>query len=133
MGKRKKNYPPEVVAAFVAALERIQEVTGTRTQVQLAEALKVRQSSISDAKRRHSIPDGWLVKLLRSHQAMPDWILTGTGPKHLFEAVPAVVVCIENKLDALDRALQHRTNEIQVALDMADITVAEFNASSFTM
>lgn len=36
--------------------KRIQAVTRTRTQTALAEILEIRQSSISDAKRRQSVP-----------------------------------------------------------------------------
>ena len=37
-------------------IERIKAVTHTRTQTALAEILEIRQSSISDAKRRQSVP-----------------------------------------------------------------------------
>ncbi|MCC8193211.1 MAG: hypothetical protein LIP28_00995 [Deltaproteobacteria bacterium] len=43
----------------------------------------MRQSSISDAKRRKSIPAEWLLKLLRHDQSNPDWILTGQGARYL--------------------------------------------------
>lgn len=65
------------------ALARIYAETGTSTQVGLAEVLQIRQSSISDAKRRASIPDGWLVKLIELYNLNPDWIRTGMGPKYL--------------------------------------------------
>lgn len=69
--------------AFVATMARIKEISGATTQVQLADVLDIRQSSISDAKRRQTIPDGWLVKLLRSHGVLPDWVLTGQGQQYL--------------------------------------------------
>jgi len=50
-----------------------------RTQVLLAEILGIRQSSISDAKRRGTIPAEWLVKLQRGYGLNPDWIEFGTG------------------------------------------------------
>lgn len=81
MPKRKTEITPERVAAFEAAMERIKDVTGARTQVQLAEALDIRQSSISDAKRRASIPAEWLLKIQRSHNVFADWLLTGDGPR----------------------------------------------------
>lgn len=37
-------------------ITRIQAVTRTRTQNELAEILAIRQSSIADAKRRQSVP-----------------------------------------------------------------------------
>lgn len=69
--------------SFPDAYARIQEVTGCRTQVELCQRLAIRQSSISDAKRRASIPAGWLIALLRLYAVSPDWILTGTGGRYL--------------------------------------------------
>ncbi len=79
------------------ALDRIFEAAGCRTQVELAEFLGIRQSSISDAKKRGAIPAEWLIKLLRENQINPDWILTGEGPRVLqpaeyVEAVKPLVV-----------------------------------------
>lgn len=68
---------------FEKVMERIREVTSTRTQVQLAERLGVRQSSISDAKRRGTVPPAWLLTLQRQLRVNPDWLLTGTGPRYL--------------------------------------------------
>ena len=48
---------------FTEIYERIKLVTNCRTQVELAELLNIRQSSISDAKRRDSVPGDWYMKL----------------------------------------------------------------------
>lgn len=64
---------------FEEAMDRVKEVTGCRTQVQLAEVLDVRQSSISDAKRRHSIPAAWLILLLAKYNVNPLWITNGAA------------------------------------------------------
>lgn len=87
---------PRYKAAFVAAsdedlkpadaMNRISEATGARTQEALAELLGIRQSSISDAKRRGAIPDSWLMTLLRRYHLNPIWLLTGTGAKYLAPA-----------------------------------------------
>lgn len=45
---------------FQDAYERILQATGLRTQSEVAALLGVKQSSISDAKRRKHIPDPWL-------------------------------------------------------------------------
>jgi phage repressor protein C with HTH and peptisase S24 domain len=68
---------------FDEAMERIKKATGARTQVQLAEVLDVRQSSISDAKRRCSVPAEWFLKLYRSHGLDPDWLSDGVEPVYL--------------------------------------------------
>lgn len=66
-----------------SAIFRVFEATGCHTQMELAELLGIRQSSISDAKRRNSVPADWLVKLLKLKGINPDWIETGLGPSHL--------------------------------------------------
>ncbi len=70
---------------FEAAVARIHAIAGTRTQVELATLLGVRQSSISDAKRRASVPASWLVTLYGLRQANPTWITTGQGRPYLTE------------------------------------------------
>jgi Bacteriophage CI repressor helix-turn-helix domain. len=57
---------------FAEIYERIKLATNSRTQVELAEVLDIRQSSISDAKRRNSVPGDWF---------MPRWARRGPLPK----------------------------------------------------
>ena len=73
------------------ALSRVFEIAGCRTQLELAAVLGIRQSSISDAKRRNSVPAEWLVTLLRLCDANPDWVLTGKGPKYLMRCADSDV------------------------------------------
>ena len=68
---------------FEAQLARIYEVAGCRTQVELANVLDIAQSSVSDAKRRGTIPSDWLVKLLDLRGVNPCWLKNGTGVKFL--------------------------------------------------
>ncbi len=70
-------------AEYAAALDRIKEATGCRTQVELSACLGIRQSSVSDAGRRHNIPAAWLLALLEKYGLAPGWILTGQGPRYL--------------------------------------------------
>lgn len=70
---------------FELAMERIQAISGCRTQTELANVLGIKQSSISDAKRRRTIPDGWLVKLFRHYGANPSWILGEAEHPYLVE------------------------------------------------
>jgi len=88
MPKKKTPISAQVRAEFEATLGRLQEVTGCKTQVQLAEYLDIRQSSISDAKRRASIPSDWLLRVWRKTQVSPDWILYGNACGHKL-AVPS--------------------------------------------
>jgi hypothetical protein len=126
MPKKKSNTSPEARAAHEAAMGRIKQITGCRTQVQLADALEVRQSSISDAKRRASIPPEWLLKIQRAHQVHADWILTGLGPKFLGDALPATVTRVEAKLNDLACTLDETISGITDALRMARMTADEF-------
>ncbi|MDL2210686.1 helix-turn-helix domain-containing protein [Desulfovibrio sp. OttesenSCG-928-O18] len=68
---------------FEEIFERIKLATRTRTQIELANVLEIRQSSISDAKRRNSIPSDWCIKLFERFGLNPDWIKKGTGPMYL--------------------------------------------------
>ncbi len=70
---------------FDEAFERIKKATGMRTQVEIAKLLDIRQSSISDAKRRQSIPDSWLIKLYQIYNLNPSWLLHGELPQFLGE------------------------------------------------
>lgn len=68
---------------FDEIFERIKQATKTRTQVELAEVLDIRQSSISDAKRRNSVPSDWYIKLFEQFGLNPDWLKKGSGPMYL--------------------------------------------------
>jgi phage repressor protein C with HTH and peptisase S24 domain len=70
---------------FDDAFDRIKKSTGMRTQVEIAKMLDIRQSSISDAKRRQSIPDSWLIKLYQIYNLNPNWIIDGEDPQFLGE------------------------------------------------
>ena len=68
---------------FMEIYRRMQLATNTRTQSELAKILEVRQSSISDAKRRDTIPSGWYMTLFEKFGLSQDWLRYGTGPMYL--------------------------------------------------
>lgn len=68
---------------FEDVYARILAVTNCQTQVELAEVLGIRQSSVSDAKRRGTVPAEWLITLLQLFGVNPDWILTGQAARFL--------------------------------------------------
>lgn len=78
---------------FAAAYARMLEVTGCRTQDDLAKYFGIRQCSISDAKRRGAVPPDWRLALLEKKSINPAWILTGQGEKYLVASsgAPAVL------------------------------------------
>lgn len=75
-------------AGFDAQMERVRFITGVRTQVELANFLGIRQSSVSDAKRRGKIPSDWLITIMRAKNVNPEWVLTGKGAHYLAEQLP---------------------------------------------
>ncbi|MDL2314263.1 helix-turn-helix domain-containing protein [Desulfovibrio sp. OttesenSCG-928-C14] len=68
---------------FDEVFERIKLATNTRTQMELAKVLDIRQSSISDAKRRNSVPADWYLKLFESFGLNPAWLKSASGPMYL--------------------------------------------------
>lgn len=68
---------------YAEAFARVHDVTGCGTQQELAAFFEVRQSSISDARKRKRIPDGWLLLLLRKLSVNPEWIVHGGNAKYL--------------------------------------------------
>lgn len=79
---------------------RIRELTGARTQVEMATLLGIRQSSISDAKRRGTCPPEWQMQFVRNG-LNPVWILTGEGPKFLLASEDGVGVAPGAVLEAM--------------------------------
>lgn len=65
---------------FQEVYNRIRCATNARTQTELAAVLEIRQSSISDAKRRNSVPADWYLKLFEKFGLNPDWLKSGVGP-----------------------------------------------------
>lgn len=68
---------------FDEVFDRIKLATNTKTQVEIAEVLGIRQSSISDAKRRNSVPADWYMKLFEKFGLNPDWLKKEAGPVYL--------------------------------------------------
>ncbi len=75
--------PLELPVCTEGSLKRVFEAAECRTQVELASFLGIRQSSISDAKRRGSVPAEWLLKLLLLKGINPAWVMTGQGARWL--------------------------------------------------
>ena len=73
----------DTVFSFDAQYRRVFEAAECKTQVELADFLEVRQSSISDARRRQSIPSDWLITLFAKKRISPEWVLCGAGGKYL--------------------------------------------------
>lgn len=79
-------YESEQKCDFDSQYRRVFEAAECGTQSELAAVLEIRQSSISDAKKRKNIPADWRVKLFEKKRINPEWILYGKGAKYLIPA-----------------------------------------------
>ena len=68
---------------FESFLTRVFDATGIGSQTELASALNINRSAITQARKKGSIPDKWILKLYRTFGLNPDWIETGSGPTFL--------------------------------------------------
>ncbi len=68
---------------FESFLQRVCEATGIASQTELASALNINRSAITQARKKDSIPDKWILKLYRTFALNPDWVETGSGPTFL--------------------------------------------------
>jgi phage repressor protein C with HTH and peptisase S24 domain len=73
---------------FESFLQRVFEATGIASQTELASALNINRSAITQARKKDSIPDKWILKLYRTFGLSPDWIETGSGPTFLKQSDP---------------------------------------------
>ena len=65
---------------FEPFLKRIFEATGIGSQTELASALNINRSAITQARKKNSIPDKWILQLFRYYGLNPDWVEKGKGP-----------------------------------------------------
>lgn len=64
---------------FNTFFTRVKETTSIASQHDLAKALGVNRSAITQAKRRNSIPQKWVLALSRSFNLSADWLEFGKG------------------------------------------------------
>lgn len=70
------------MSTFDETYERMKSATHARTQMELAKMLDIGQSSISDAKRRKSIPAEWFLRLHDRFGLSIDWLRGKDGPMY---------------------------------------------------
>ena len=66
-------------SGFESFLKRISEATGISSQADLAAALNITRSAITQARKKNAIPDKWILELYRAFGLNPDWVETGNG------------------------------------------------------
>ncbi|HPE37284.1 MAG TPA: S24 family peptidase, partial [Spirochaetales bacterium] len=73
---------------FDSFFRRLAEATDIRSQQDLARALGVNRSAVTQAKRRGLAPEKWVLRLAHDLGLSPDWLAAGRGlaraaaPKH---------------------------------------------------
>ena len=74
---------------FDAFYTRVTKSTGIATQMDLARALGVNRSAITQAKNRNAVPQKWVLLLSRKFAVSPDWLEFGKGtPLQQMNSVP---------------------------------------------
>jgi phage repressor protein C with HTH and peptisase S24 domain len=64
---------------FESFLQRVFQATGVTSQTELASVLKINRSAITQARKKNSIPDKWILQLYKTYGLNPDWVETGSG------------------------------------------------------
>lgn len=64
-------------------LKRVFEATGLRSQNEMASAMGINRSAISQARNKNAVPEKWLLQLYRLFGLNPDWLAFGSGPTFL--------------------------------------------------
>lgn len=75
--KRRRTKAVDYSYTFSAVFSRVQEKTNIGTQTELADAVGVRQSAVSDSKKRGSFPLAWAVIISRTHGISLDYLIIG--------------------------------------------------------
>ena len=68
---------------FESFLQRVFDATGMSSQTELAAALKINRSAITQARNKDSIPEKWILRLYRMFGLNPDWLEGGDGEQYL--------------------------------------------------
>ena len=67
---------------FADFFERLAKATNIATQVELAKALDLNRSAVTQAKQRNAVPQKWVLALSRRYGLSPDWLEFGSGAPH---------------------------------------------------
>jgi phage repressor protein C with HTH and peptisase S24 domain len=64
---------------FDQVMHRVFKATGIESQTELAKILQVNRSAVTQARKKGSVPDRWLLLLFREFGLSPEWLETGVG------------------------------------------------------
>jgi plasmid maintenance system antidote protein VapI len=91
-----------MIIPFDTFFQRVSRNTDIATQMDLARALGVNRSAITQAKNRNAVPQKWVLALSRMYGLSPDWLEFGTGtPKELSSASARVLSLPETQMETI--------------------------------
>ncbi len=76
---------------FDQIIQRVFEATGIDSQNELAQALQINRSAVTQARKKGQVPDRWLLKLYRKFGLNPEWLESGDGRSYLKKPIGRVV------------------------------------------
>jgi phage repressor protein C with HTH and peptisase S24 domain len=76
---------------FDEIIQRVFEATGIDSQNELAQALQINRSAVTQARKKGQVPDRWLLKLYRKYGLNPEWLESGDGRSFLKKPTGGVV------------------------------------------
>lgn len=103
------------MASFAEILQRFHEIMGTKKRDELADALEIGVSSISEAERSSVVPSWWYVAAMHTKRANPAWLKTGRGPRHL----PPEEALAEGSFTEICERIGHALN-VRTESEMSD-------------
>jgi len=71
--------------------QRAFEARGTDPQNELAQALQINRSAVTQARKKGQVPDRWLLKLYRKFGLNPEWLESGNGRSYLRKPIGGAV------------------------------------------
>lgn len=87
---------------FDTFFQRVARNTDIATQMDLARALGVNRSAITQAKNRDAVPQKWVLALSRMYGLSPDWLEFGTGiPKNFTAASTRILTLPETHTETV--------------------------------
>jgi len=69
-------------ASYSGTIDRIMSATKSKTETDLARALEVKPQSVSQAKKKGSIPAQWFVCIALKYGVSLDWLVSGREAVH---------------------------------------------------
>jgi len=76
---------------FDQIIQRVFEATGIDSQNELAQALQINRSAVTQARKKGQVPDRWLLKLYRKFGLNPEWLESGNGRSYLRKPIGGAV------------------------------------------